>query len=79
MGSPPGEGEVRRCALSPTIKTSRPVEDVKESEGESLARALHQELALNALPPETIRELLEGRGDVEEAIRAIAMDFLGGF
>ncbi len=62
-----------------SLKTSRPVEDVEESEGELLARALHREPALNALPPETIRELLEGRGDVEETARAIAMDLLGGF
>ncbi len=62
-----------------SLKTPWPVEDVEESEGELLARALRREPALNALPLETIRELLEGRGDVEETARVIAMDLLGGF
>jgi len=37
--------------------------------------------APNSTPPvpETIRGLLEGRGDVEEAARVIAIDFLGEF
>jgi hypothetical protein len=62
-----------------TLKTSRPVKDVEEGKDEFLARMLHREPALKMLPPETIQELLEGRGDVEEVARAIAMDFLGRF
>lgn len=61
------------------LKTSQPVKEVEEGKGEFLARVLHREPALKMLPPETIQELLEGRGDVEETARVIAMDLLGGF
>jgi hypothetical protein len=55
------------------------VKEVEESGSDFLAGLLHREPALNMLPPGTIQELIEGRGDVEEAARAIAMDFLGRF
>jgi len=61
------------------LEVSRPTKEVEESGSDFLARLLRCEPALNALPPATIQELIEGRGDVEEAARAIAMDLLGRF
>jgi hypothetical protein len=61
------------------LKASWPVKDLEEAGSEFLARALCREPTLKALPPETVRKLLEGRGDAEGAAREIAMDLLGGF
>jgi hypothetical protein len=62
-----------------SLKTPQLVEDIEKGKDEFLVQALHREPALKVLPPEIIQELLDGRGDVEEAARVIAMDFFGNF
>jgi hypothetical protein len=75
-------GEISHVLLGTLLlplKTSWLVKDLEEGESEFLVRALRRELTLKTLPPETIQELLEGRGDVEGAARETAMDLLGDF
>lgn len=76
------EGEISHALVGTLLlplKASQPAKEVEESGSDFLAGLLHRNPALNMLSPGTIQELIEGRGDVEEAARVIAMDFLGRF